>query len=77
MSSLDPQSEKRKVAKAKSAKVLDRLGVKELELTEYEGISLDFSFYSHLHLPEIIAAEVIHPSDITTGFEGTLSLMYT
>ncbi|CAE6443793.1 unnamed protein product [Rhizoctonia solani] len=54
MSSLDPQQEKRKAAKAKSAKVLDRLGVKELELTEYE---------------EIIAAEVIHPSDITTGFE--------
>ncbi|KAL5632689.1 hypothetical protein ACGC1H_005591 [Rhizoctonia solani] len=54
MSSLDPQQEKRKVAKAKSAKVLDRLGVKELELTEYE---------------EIIAAEVIHPSDIITGFE--------
>ncbi|CAE6524890.1 unnamed protein product [Rhizoctonia solani] len=54
MSSLDPQKEKRKAAKAKSAKVLDRLGVKELELTEYE---------------EIIAAEVIHPNDITTGFE--------
>ncbi|KAH7337056.1 ATPase [Rhizoctonia solani] len=54
MSSLDPQQEKRKAAKAKSAKVLDRLGVKELELTEYE---------------EIIAAEVIHPNDITTGFE--------
>ncbi|KAG9103811.1 hypothetical protein FRC06_007788 [Ceratobasidium sp. 370] len=54
MSSLDPNTEKRKAAKAKSARILDRLGVKELELTEHE---------------EIIAAEVIHPSDITIKFE--------
>ncbi|KAG8684901.1 hypothetical protein FRC08_013423 [Ceratobasidium sp. 394] len=54
MSSLDPNTEKRKAAKAKSARILDRLGVKELELTEHE---------------EIIAAEVIHPGDITTKFE--------
>ncbi|KAG9118443.1 hypothetical protein FRC07_007048 [Ceratobasidium sp. 392] len=54
MASLDPSAEKRKAAKAKSARILDRLGVKELELTEHE---------------EIIAAEVIHPSDITTKFE--------
>lgn len=38
MSSLDPNTEKRKAAKAKSARILDRLGVKELELTEYEGM---------------------------------------
>jgi hypothetical protein len=37
MSSLDPNQEKRKAAKAKSARTLDRLGVKDLELTEYEG----------------------------------------
>jgi hypothetical protein len=43
MSSLDPQQEKRKAAKAKSAKVLDRLGVKELELTEYEGIYIRYN----------------------------------
>ncbi|QRV92368.1 AAA family ATPase [Ceratobasidium sp. AG-Ba] len=54
MSSLDPHTEKRKAAKAKSARILDRLGVKELELNEHE---------------EVIAAEVIHPSDITTKFE--------
>ncbi|KAG8775518.1 hypothetical protein FRC12_000934 [Ceratobasidium sp. 428] len=54
MASLDPNSEKRQAAKAKSARILDRLGVKELELTEHE---------------EIIAAEVIHPNDITTKFE--------
>ncbi|KAG8707156.1 hypothetical protein FRC09_017639 [Ceratobasidium sp. 395] len=54
MASLDPNSEKRQAAKAKSARILDRLGVKELELTEHE---------------EIIAAEVIHPNDITTKFD--------
>lgn len=37
MSSLDPHTEKRKAAKAKSARILDRLGVKELELNEHEG----------------------------------------
>ncbi|KAG8743504.1 hypothetical protein FRC10_011895 [Ceratobasidium sp. 414] len=64
MSSLDPNTEKRKAAKAKSARILDRLGVKELELTEHEDIgglehivsSLRESVIYPLCYPELFAS---------------------
>ncbi|EJU03064.1 AAA-domain-containing protein [Dacryopinax primogenitus] len=52
---LEPtKSEERSGAKSKSAAVLKRLGLKDLHLTEHETI---------------IAAEVVHPDDISVRFE--------
>ncbi|KAG0237526.1 hypothetical protein BGW42_000736 [Actinomortierella wolfii] len=53
ISSLDPVKAKKKDAHEKSAKVLDRLGQRDLKLNEYE---------------QVIAAEVIHPDDIKVDF---------
>lgn len=57
MSSMDPQSNKRNEAKAKSKKALGKLGLdlSSLDLNEHE---------------EIMAAEVVHADDITTRFKG-------
>lgn len=57
MGQMDPQSNKRKEAKDKSKKALGKLGLDltTLELTEHE---------------EIMAAEVVHPNDISTNFKG-------
>lgn len=57
MSSMDPQSNKRNEAKAKSKKALGKLGLdlSTLDLNEHE---------------EIMAAEVVHADDITTRFKG-------
>ncbi|ORX61678.1 AAA-domain-containing protein [Hesseltinella vesiculosa] len=52
--SLDPTKAKRQEAQSKSNKVLGRLGVKDLKLTEYE---------------QIIASEVIHADDIHVNFK--------
>ncbi|KAI8081116.1 P-loop containing nucleoside triphosphate hydrolase protein [Thamnidium elegans] len=52
--SLDPSKAKRQEAKAKSNKVLGKLGAKDLKLTEYE---------------QIIAAEVIHADEISVNFK--------
>ncbi|KAI7890003.1 P-loop containing nucleoside triphosphate hydrolase protein [Mucor mucedo] len=52
--SLDPTKAKRQEAKAKSNKVLGKLGAKDLKLTEYE---------------QIIAAEVIHADEISVNFK--------
>ncbi|SDA01400.1 BZ3500_MvSof-1268-A1-R1_Chr10-1g02628 [Microbotryum saponariae] len=56
MSSMDPQSSKRKEAKDKSKKALSKLGLdlSTLDLTEHE---------------EIIAGEVVHPSEINVTFK--------
>ncbi|SCV73935.1 BQ2448_6365 [Microbotryum intermedium] len=56
MSSMDPQSTKRKEAKDKSKKALSKLGLdlSTLDLTEHE---------------EIIAGEVVHPSEINVTFK--------
>ncbi|KAJ3112391.1 hypothetical protein HDU96_004603 [Phlyctochytrium bullatum] len=53
LQSLDPMKKKRDEAKMKSSKIFTRLGIKDLDLSEHE---------------EIIAAEVIHPDDINSGF---------
>ena len=50
---MDPLRSKRDEARTKSKRVLGRLGVADLDLTEHETI---------------IAAEVIHPEDISVGF---------
>lgn len=57
MSSMDPQSSKRKEAKSKSKKALDKLGLdlSTLDLNEHE---------------EIIASEVVHADDINVLFKG-------
>lgn len=57
MSSMDPQSSKRKEAKGKSAKALSKLGLDltALDLNEHE---------------EIIAGEVVHADDIGVLFKG-------
>ncbi|KAF7724544.1 hypothetical protein EC973_000921 [Apophysomyces ossiformis] len=52
--SLDPTRSKRQEAKDKSTKILGKLGVKDLKLTEYE---------------QIIATEVVHPEDIQVNFK--------
>ncbi|OZJ03728.1 hypothetical protein BZG36_04153 [Bifiguratus adelaidae] len=52
--SLDPTKSKRKEAKLKSDKVLGRMGIKDLKLSEYE---------------EIIATEVVHPDEIHITFK--------
>ncbi|KAI9306057.1 P-loop containing nucleoside triphosphate hydrolase protein [Cunninghamella echinulata] len=52
--SLDPTKAKRQEAKSKSNKVLGKLGVKDLKLTEYE---------------QIIATEVIHADEIHVNFK--------
>ncbi|SAM03922.1 hypothetical protein [Absidia glauca] len=52
--SLDPSKAKRQEAKTKSNKVLGKLGVKDLKLTEYE---------------QIIATEVIHADEIHVNFK--------
>ncbi|ORZ07654.1 P-loop containing nucleoside triphosphate hydrolase protein [Absidia repens] len=52
--SLDPSKAKRQEAKTKSNKVLGKLGIKDLKLTEYE---------------QIIATEVIHADEITVNFK--------
>ena len=57
MNSIDPQKSKRDEAKLKSKKVLGRLGIQDLDLTEHESV---------------IAAEVISPHDISVNFEGNL-----
>ncbi|KAF9583958.1 hypothetical protein BGW38_008026 [Lunasporangiospora selenospora] len=54
ISSLDPIKNKKKDAHEKSAKIMDRLGQRDLKLNEYE---------------QVIAAEVIHPEDIKVDFE--------
>ncbi|KAI8813451.1 P-loop containing nucleoside triphosphate hydrolase protein [Cladochytrium replicatum] len=54
LSSLDPFKQKKAVAKEKSAKIFNRLGLKDLKLNEYE---------------EIIAAELVLASDIQSGFK--------
>jgi len=61
MSSMDPQSSKRKEAKDKSKKALGKLGLdlSALDLNEHE---------------EIMAAEVVHADDITTRFKGAPAL---
>lgn len=57
MSSMDPQSAKRKEAKSKSKKVLGKLGLdlSQLDLNEQE---------------EIIAAEIVDSADINVTFKG-------
>ncbi|CAJ0914992.1 7601_t:CDS:10 [Entrophospora sp. SA101] len=52
--SLDPLKDKKKESKAKSDKVLSKLGLKDLKLSEYE---------------EIILSEVIFPEDISVNFK--------
>ncbi|CAO3636457.1 unnamed protein product [Cunninghamella echinulata] len=52
--SLNPTKAKRQEAKSKSNKVLGKLGVKDLKLTEYE---------------QIIATEVIHANEIHVNFK--------
>ncbi|KAI9475536.1 MAG: P-loop containing nucleoside triphosphate hydrolase protein [Benjaminiella poitrasii] len=52
--SLDPTKTQRKEAKAKSNRILGKLGVKDLKLSEYE---------------QIIAAEVIHSDEINVNFK--------
>ncbi|KAI8890662.1 AAA-domain-containing protein [Backusella circina FSU 941] len=52
--SLDPTKAKRQEAQSKSNKVLGKLGIKDLKLSEYE---------------QIIAAEVIHADEITVNFK--------
>ncbi|KAJ3413232.1 hypothetical protein HDV05_008292 [Chytridiales sp. JEL 0842] len=51
---MDPMGKKKQEAKVKSAKTLGKLGVKDLDLNEYE---------------EVIATEVILPSDLKVGFK--------
>ena len=58
LQSLDPTKKKRDETKAKASQIMDRLGLKELELNEYE---------------EIIATEVIFPEDIPVNFSGKIS----
>ncbi|KAF9972549.1 hypothetical protein BGZ73_004319 [Actinomortierella ambigua] len=53
ISSLDPVKAKKKDAHQKGAKIMDRLGQRDLKLNEYE---------------QVIAAEVIHPDDIKVDF---------
>ncbi|KAI9499025.1 P-loop containing nucleoside triphosphate hydrolase protein [Zychaea mexicana] len=53
VSSLDPNKAKRQEAKSKSSKVLGKLGVKDLKLSEYE---------------QIIAAEVVHADELSVTF---------
>ncbi|KNC96486.1 uncharacterized protein SPPG_08076 [Spizellomyces punctatus DAOM BR117] len=53
LSSLDPFKKKKEEAKAKSNRVLGKLGIRDLKLTEHE---------------EIIAAEVVYPEDIPVRF---------
>lgn len=59
MSSMDPQSSKRKEAKSKSKKTLGKLGLdlSTLDLSEHE---------------EIIAGEVVHADEIGVLFKGEL-----
>ncbi|KAI9323072.1 P-loop containing nucleoside triphosphate hydrolase protein [Dichotomocladium elegans] len=52
--SLDPTKTKRQEAKSKSTRVLGKLGVKDLKLSEYE---------------QIIAAEVVHADEIHVTFK--------
>ncbi|KAG0262131.1 hypothetical protein BGZ95_004083 [Linnemannia exigua] len=54
ISSMDPLKTKKKDAHEKSAKVLDRLGHRDIKLNEYE---------------QVIASEVIHPEDIKVDFD--------
>ncbi|KAI9003906.1 AAA-domain-containing protein [Hyaloraphidium curvatum] len=54
LSNMDPSRKKKESAKQQSGAVFKRLGVKALDLNEYE---------------EIIAAEVIHPDDIHVSFK--------
>jgi hypothetical protein len=37
MASVDPSRDKHKSAKSKSTEILSRLGLKDVQLTEYEG----------------------------------------
>ncbi|TPX67120.1 hypothetical protein SpCBS45565_g04055 [Spizellomyces sp. 'palustris'] len=60
LSSLDPFKKKKEEAKAKSNRVLGKLGIRDLKLTEHE---------------EIIAAEVVYPEDIPVRFTGWYSLL--
>ncbi|KAL1923730.1 uncharacterized protein VTP21DRAFT_8710 [Calcarisporiella thermophila] len=53
LSAADPMRGKKKDAKVKSNKILGRLGIKDLRLSEHE---------------EIIASEVVHPDDIGVTF---------
>jgi len=53
LQSLDPTKKKRDETKAKASQIMDRLGLKELSLNEYE---------------ETIATEVIFPDDIPVSF---------
>jgi hypothetical protein len=46
-------------AKDKSKALFARLGISDIELTEHESV---------------IAAEVVHPNDISVKFEGLISL---
>ena len=59
MQSLDPTKKKRDETKAKASQILNRLGLQELSLNEYE---------------EIIATEVIFPEDIPVNFSGKNNL---
>ncbi|KAI9106116.1 P-loop containing nucleoside triphosphate hydrolase protein [Phlyctochytrium arcticum] len=54
LSSMDPFKKKKDEARAKSSRVLGKLGIHDLKLSEHE---------------EIIAAEVIYPEDIPVRFE--------
>ncbi|KAI8817791.1 P-loop containing nucleoside triphosphate hydrolase protein [Fimicolochytrium jonesii] len=54
LAGMDPFKKKKEEAKAKSTRVLGRLGLQVLKLTEHE---------------EIIAAEVVYPEDIPVGFK--------
>ncbi|KAJ9083354.1 mitochondrial dynamin GTPase Msp1 [Entomophthora muscae] len=55
MNSLDPSQEKKKDAKSKSQKLLDKYGKKDLQLTEYE---------------QIISTELVHCDEIPVNFSG-------
>ncbi|KAJ9070932.1 mitochondrial dynamin GTPase Msp1, variant 2 [Entomophthora muscae] len=62
MNSLDPSQEKKKDAKSKSQKLLDKYGKKDLQLTEYE---------------QIISTELVHCDEIPVNFSdiGGLDLI--
>ena len=79
MSSLDPSKEKHKSAKSKSAEILGRLGLKDIQLNEYEGSSPIHTLFMHVNseirialYAETIAAEVVHPDDIDVTFAGMI-----
>ncbi|KAI8901242.1 P-loop containing nucleoside triphosphate hydrolase protein [Globomyces pollinis-pini] len=54
MTSMDPMSKKKEIAKQKSGRIMEKLGLNNIQLNEHE---------------EIIASEIIWPSDLKVTFE--------